>query len=542
LHDEAAYAAFYKSTWNYTWQSAGYHAIAELDAKGGDWSSALAHIDLSLRVNTENLKARNLKVIALRKLGRCAEADAVLAGTRAVDPMDCWARHLAEDSQGYDNQARIDLSLDYARAGLYADAAAILEAGDFAATDGSAPMCWYALGYLHELSGNAGEARKCYARGASANPDYCFPNRLEEFVILRAAIRSNPRDRRAPYYLGNLLYDRLRHGEAIALWETAARLDPHYPVVWRNLGIAYFNLESSPGKARRAFDKALRSAPTDARVLYERDQLWKRCGEAPARRLRELEKAADLVQLRDDLAIEIAALYNQTGNHEEALRTLHSRHFQPWEGGEGMALEQHTRACLNLGRKALRESKPQDARKYFELALKPPTSLGETSHPLANRSDIYYWLGQALVAEGRNGDARVWYRKAAGAKSDFQEMSVCALSEMTYYSALALRALSRPTQATRVLRDLLAYAEGLLKSEPRIDYFATSLPAMLLFNDDLKARSPVTARFLQAQARLGLGQVSRARQDLRKVLALDCNHGRAADLLAELTPRRGHVR
>jgi tetratricopeptide (TPR) repeat protein len=483
-----------------------------------------------------------LKVIALRKLGRCAEADAVLAETRAIDPMDCWARHLAADNHEYDNQARIDLALDYGRAGLYADAAAILEAGNLAATDGSAPMCWYTLGYLHELSGNARDARKCYAQVASANPDYCFPSRLEEVLILRAAIRSNPRDARAHYYLGNLLYDRRRHREAISLWETAARLDPNYPVVWRNLGIAYFNLESNPGKARRAFDQALRSAPTDARVLYERDQLWKRCGESPARRLRELKKAAELVRLRDDLTIEIAALYNQTGNHEEALRTLHSRHFQPWEGGEGMALEQHTRACLNLGRKALREGRPQEARKHFELALKPPESLGETSHPLANRSDIYYWMGQALLAEGRISEARNWHRKAAAAKGDFQEMSVRSFSEMTYYNALALRARSRPAQAARILRDLLAYAEGLLESEPKIDYFATSLPAMLLFEDDLKARNVVTARFLQAQARLGLGQVSRARLGLRKVLALDCNHGRAADLLAELTTRSGHVR
>jgi tetratricopeptide (TPR) repeat protein len=207
-----------------------------------------------------------------------------------------------------------------------------------------------------------------------------------------------------------------------------------------------------------------------------------------------------------------------------------------------MALEQHTRACLNLGRKALSEARPRDARKHFELALKPPESLGETSHPLANRSDIYYWLGQALVVEGNQSEARNWHRKAAATKGDFQEMSVRTLSEMTYYNALALRALGKPAQATRILRDLLAYAERLLQSEPEIDYFATSLPAMLLFEDDLKARNIVTARFLQAQARLGLGQVSRARAGLQRVLALDCNHGRAADLLDELTTRSGHVR
>ena len=53
-------------------------------------------------------------------------------------------------------------------------------------------------------------------------------------------------------------------------------------------------------------------------MLYERDQLWKRIGESPARRLAQLEKHLALVGLRDDLSIELATLYNQTGKHEKA--------------------------------------------------------------------------------------------------------------------------------------------------------------------------------------------------------------------------------
>lgn len=47
----------------------------------------------------------------------------------------------------------------------------------------------------------------------------------------------------AASYLGNLLYDRRRYAEAIALWETATRLLPSYAVPWRNLGIARFNAQ-----------------------------------------------------------------------------------------------------------------------------------------------------------------------------------------------------------------------------------------------------------------------------------------------------------
>ncbi len=157
------------------------------------------------------------------------------------------------------------------------------------------------------------------------------------------------RDARAPYYLGNLLYDRRRHDEAIRLWEKSARIDPNFSIVWRNLGIGYFNIFKKPAKARAAYDKAFKANPADARLLFERDQLWKRLGEKPAKRLRELEKHPALVRQRDDLSVELCALYNQTGRHDKALQLVASRQFQPWEGGEGGPLGQHVRAHLALG-------------------------------------------------------------------------------------------------------------------------------------------------------------------------------------------------
>jgi len=67
--DDAAYAAFYKATWNQAWAGAGYHALAEIDCAQKNWAASLEHLDRSLRFNTENLRARNLKVMVLRELG-----------------------------------------------------------------------------------------------------------------------------------------------------------------------------------------------------------------------------------------------------------------------------------------------------------------------------------------------------------------------------------------------------------------------------------------------------------------------------------------
>ena len=120
-------------------------------------------------------------------------------------------------------------------------------------------------------------------------------------------------------------------------------------------------------------------------------------------------------------------------------------------------------------------------------------------------------------------------------------MSVRSFSEMSYYNALSLQALGKTAQAKRLLNDLLHFAGELLRKTAGIDYFATSLPAMLLFEDDPQYRRTVTARFLQAQARLAQGHVPQARQRLRQVLAMDGNHCGAADLLAELDARGHHA-
>jgi hypothetical protein len=56
---------------------------------------------------------------------------------------------------------------------------------------------------------------------------------------------------------------------------------------------------------------------------------------------------------------------------------------------------------------------------------------------------------------------------------------------------------------------------------------------MLLFDDDLALRNDINARFLEAQARLGLGQRARARRILLALLQRDPAHALAADLLAQ---------
>ena len=194
---------------------------------------------------------------------------------------------------------------------------------------------------------------------------------------------------------------------------------------------------------------------------------------------------------------------------------------------------QHVRAQLALGRAALASGDFAGARSHFEQALTSPRNLSEACHLLANQSDIHYWLGCALAGLGEKASSRRHWLAAANFKGDFQEMSVRAFSEMTFYSALSWESLGQTAKSKKLLRDLLAFAEKLAKTLAKIDYFATSLPTMLLFDDDLQFRQETGALFLQAQAHLGLGQTVKAKDLLRKVLRRDPNHALAADLWTE---------
>ncbi|HUE42123.1 MAG TPA: DUF5107 domain-containing protein [Candidatus Sulfotelmatobacter sp.] len=533
--DREAYDALYKATWSGKWQAAGFQRLAEIDASRADWTKATDHALKSLRKDADNLNARNLATVALRNTCRWQEADRVLDETRALDPLDIGSRYLVSGEVPADAQMALDLAFDYARCGLFTEAIAILErAAQTPPTDGTAPMVLYTLAAFRAKNGDAAGAELAWTEAASASSDYCFPNRLEELLVLETAIAARPNDARAPYYLGNLFYARRRHKDAIAMWGRATLLDPTFSIAWRNLGIAYFNIAGDAAKAREAFEMAFAANPSDSRVLYERDQLWKRIGEPPRSRLAEIERHFGLANSRDDLCVELAGLYNQTRQHDKALGIVCSRKFQPWEGGEGLALGQHVRTHLALGRRALQQGNAAEARLLFEAALDAPENLGEAKHPLANQSDIHYWLGVALDAASESVAARKFWERAAAHRGDFQQMRVTSFSELTFYNALALTRLGRTKEATDSLQGLLEFAASLRSEEPKIDYFATSLPQMLLFEDDARKRNEVRADFLEAQARIGLGDIAAGRTLLDRVLAADPNHAYAADLLAEL--------
>jgi hypothetical protein len=98
---------------------------------------------------------------------------------------------------------------------------------------------------------------------------------------------------------------------------------------------------------------------------------------------------------------------------------------------------------------------------------------------------------------------------------------------------MALERLGRHDESQTLFQKIYHYGKELEQQTPKIDYFATSLPTMLLFNENLKVRQTINAQFQQAQALIGLGQENKdvGLNLLHQVLLRDRSHVGAIDLL-----------
>lgn len=529
-----AYDAFYKSTWNYSWQSAGNYALATISARRGNLSIALEQVEKSLVTNSENMKALALKTSLLRHTGRTAEAAAVIANSLALDPLDF--RIMAEqflltrreqDRNSYvatlrdDFQTLLDVTFDLAWGGLPGDALFLLQQ---CIQDGgwNHPMLWFTLAWLALILRKNTQAADYLVKAEAAPSRYCFPARLEEMVVLESAVARNPSGARAHYYLGNLYYDKRRYEDAIRRWRRSVELDGSFSIPWRNLGIAEFNVLHNPQAAEQMYERAFAANPADARLLYEWDQLKKRAGLAsPRDRLHVLNEHSELVFSRDDLTVEFVTLLNQSGRFHDALAILNQRRFSPWEGGEGLTSAQYVFAHRALGIDALMARAPQDALHHFEAARDFPHNLGEGKHLLTLERDLDYFSGIAAQQQG-DADLAGRYWRAAASPLD-------APGVHSYFEAMALHTMGEHEAARAVLSELALFAVEKMNEVPKIDYFATSLPNLLLFDDDLKKRNHVESLLLSALASQGCGETERAMTLLRQVIAEDANNLVATD-------------
>ena len=531
---ESAYSCFWKSTWNKAWADAGYFEAACISIADERWENALDELERSLISNSHNHKARAMKAAVLRKLGRKNEALAWIKESYKIDPFNyaCMVEEhlLTETPEPLERMVTMmhgnvynyhEIALDYLQAELNDEAKLVLQTAIDRKVEES-PLTYYYMAFASTVSETFGWWKKAM----QACPDYCFPNRLEDAHILKAMTFVPGIDARAPYYLGCLYYDKRQYDLAIENWEKAVEQDPKFPTAWRNLALARFNRQDRKDEAVEYMEKAFHLDETDARILMELDQLYKRLQKPHQERLEFLQKYPQLIAQRDDLVLEEITLLNQLGRYEEAMGKLDAHIFHPWEGGEGKVSTQYQICRVEQALKAIAEKEYKKAIALLNECLEYPHHLGEGKLYGAQENDFYYLLGVAYDALGQQENARkCWEEATKGPQEPAAAMYYNdAKPDKIFYQGMALLKLGREDEAHGRFYKLINYGKQHIFEKQVMDYFAVSLPDLLIWEDSLDTKNLIHCKYMLALGYYGMGNKEKAEKYLKEVEALDCNH------------------
>jgi tetratricopeptide (TPR) repeat protein len=249
-----------------------------------------------------------------------------------------------------------------------------------------------------------------------------------------------------------------------------------------------------------------------------------------------LTKHKDVAFSRDDVYLEYLTILNFLGAHKEALALLTDRKFHPWEGGEGKASGQYVYSLVQLAKQAIQANEFEKSIAYLQQAQTYPHNLGEGKLFGAQENDIFYWLGCAHLGLNDAALADANFQKATKGSTT---LAVAMFyndqqPDKIFYQGLAWRKLKNGEKANQIFENLIAYGASHLHDEVKVDYFAVSLPNLLIFDDDLNVRNQAHCYFMKGLGHLGLEQNTAAVEALESVLKLDPEHQGAKSALESL--------
>ncbi|MGA2114925.1 MAG: DUF5107 domain-containing protein [Bryobacteraceae bacterium] len=533
-----AFTSLYKATWSQDWKAAAYYSLAQIATSRGDMVQALELVDRSIDSNALNIRAQNLKAALLRHLGRNQEALQVLAtASHAADPLDVRAmaenylasgdkeaaRRLAATMNDHPATAQ-ETASEYLNEGLWQDGTDVLKQMTMAAPDKSRvhPMAYYYLGCFAQKLGQIQNASEYYQLAQSMPPEYVFPFQTEAIEVLRQAMRANPRDARAPYYLGNVLYD-WQPEEATRMWEASAALDPSFAITHRNLAVAYMHQASGADltKAIAELEKAVSLEHKYALHFTELDELYEKAGTPIEKRLPLFRQNASVVARRDDALNRAVALQVANGQLDDAIRTMTDHTFAVAEGANLNVVDHWTDAHILRAQTEIQAKRFQEALADLRTAATVPANLPvgfEFGGANARDPELAYWTGVAYAGRGETQKAAEQWKRAAAAPESASERRANQFRRVTgspqaYYQGLALLKLGETEKAQALFQGLVQSGQNGLK-EP-------APAASRLDGAEISPRArTANAHYLEGLGYLGLKDQAHAKAEFSQAVRI----------------------
>ncbi len=503
----------------YIWPGSAYYSDREYNLgriayENHNVDAARTHLEKAIAVNGYHLTARAMLALVARQQNRKDAALAQLAELEKLDPTSTlvqsekWLLTGAPDAQaelihllGGQSQEALGATTFYRRLHRYGDAAKILKLVEAHNHDpfGTSSEFYYVIAFCLGHSGADAEvpAYLAKARAANANIDR-FPYREESYWALQWAVKKDPQDSVARFYLACLDYYLNKPGAAIGELEAAAQASPNDFRIRRTLGLAYADQNRGVEKAAAQLEKAVALNPSDIRTLNDLSELYARAGRLDEQ-IALLNKAFARVPGDDNLAEQLIAASLVKGSYGDAEKIIATHKFQPRHRSYGLR-DKYRAMQLGLGAGAFHKGNYSQAVQLFRSALRPPLSLGVDDFASQTSPRVSYLVGRSLEAEGKSAEAKQAYEQAIAGRNTLSGDRDSWSSE-NFHIVLALDRLGRKPEADKFL--------------PRFVHFASS---------ELDSRNPthrVEARYLLALVARREGKPAEAKKLLDEAVAIE---------------------
>jgi len=446
---------------------ASYQQLAAIYGRMHNPEKALACIEKGIQGHVNTTGTLDASALLHYQLGDWEQACRLAGQALETDPLNHFAQAILflscnrKDPGGsvtalmlekllsltrLDNENHLALAIQFARFGSYNEAIRMLDFVTEPKSVGISPLSYYHKAYYNSLAGNPGKPDELILKASSTSPAYCFPNRLEDMMVLEWALQRNPEDGLASYLLGNFLYSHSRKEEAIRCWEKSVAVYPKNAVAYRNLGVAYQEVGELE-KARMAYQSAIRIEPTAGMAIVELGRLNKELKLPVADQIRLFEENTKVVAAYNQAANQLIELYVITERYEDALKWLKSIHFNSWEGQYDIH-QLWEQSNIKQGDIEFAKGNFAKALDCYRLSLTYPENLEVAEQPNAIHARNNYKIGNALMKKGEKTVAREYYLKVISDSVDIH-------SAFQIYRGQAYEALGEADKAHKIYAAML---------------------------------------------------------------------------------------
>jgi tetratricopeptide (TPR) repeat protein len=410
--------------------------LGRLSAREGDPAAALTLLAEAVRADPDMTRAGAMRVALLRRAGRIREARDELARWRELDPTSSMLRNEAvalgtPDPQLWrhlagDPQRILEIAVDYMEIGAFDDAIALL-AREYPTGEGVHgepglpppqlhPEVAYYRGYCREKLGGSGRAD---FEAASRMPTtYVFPQRATTLPVLKKALETNPADATAHFLLGSLYLSGGRAEPALAEWEESRRLDPHRPVLHRNMGRTLIYSGGALERARDVLTEGLAEDPLNPEVYQALDQALGLLGRPAEERVRALQGYPKPEAMPASLVFKLALALVEAARFDEAEALFPGRFFPREEFGTNVR-QVYLEVRLQKGQALARAGRREEALRIASTLGDAVPGLEFTHDGLGaflDRPRTQYLRGEIFALSGDEVSARpLWEAAARGA-------------------------------------------------------------------------------------------------------------------------------